>query len=72
MKNIGIGIVTCNRQDFYNKCLASIPEDYFAVTINDGEPIKEPIRKNHVFIQNKQNQGVGKSKNILFKNLLER
>ena len=72
MKNIGIGIVTCNRQDFYNKCLASIPEDYSVVTINDGEPIKEPTRENHVFIQNKQNQGVGKSKNILFKNLLER
>ena len=64
MKNIGIGIVTCNRPDFYNKCLASIPENYFVVTINDGESIKEPIRKNHVFIQNKTNLGVGKCKNI--------
>jgi len=71
VKNIGIGVITCNRPDFYNKCLKSIPESYRTITVNDGEAMVEPVRNNHLFIQNKQNQGVGKSKNILFKNLLK-
>lgn len=71
MKNVGIGIVTCNRQDFYNKCLSSIPEEYFTVTVNDGKEFDQPKRNNHVFIKNSVNLGVGKSKNILFKKLLE-
>lgn len=71
MQNIGIGIVTCNRPDFYNKCLTSIPEEFFVVTVNDGNPITSLNRKNHVFINNESNLGVGKSKNILFKKLLE-
>jgi GT2 family glycosyltransferase len=72
MQNIGVGIVTCNRPDFYNKCLASVPEDIFTVTVNDGKGIEQiPERKNHVFIQNDKNIGVGKSKNLLFKEILK-
>ena len=72
MKNIGIGIVTCNRPDFYNKCLNSIPEELYTVTVNDGKEFQVPERQNHTFIQNKTNLGVGKCKNILFKKLLEK
>jgi len=72
MEKIGIGIVTCNRPDFYNKCLNSIPEDYYTVTVNDGKPFTPSQRNNHLFIENKINVGVGKSKNILFQNLLEK
>ena len=72
MKNIGIGIVTCNREDFYNKCLQSIPEKFYTVTVNDGKPIQTPKRDNHAFLHNEKNLGVGKSKNILFKKLLEK
>lgn len=71
MKNIGIGIVTCNRPDFYNKCRKTIPEGLDVVVVNDGEPFDGFKQKNDIFIQNKQNMGVGKSKNILFKKLLE-
>jgi len=70
MKNIGVGIVTANRPDFYNKCLESIPVEYDVVTVNDGEKIDPPSRNNHLYIKNKSNIGVGKSKNVLFKELL--
>ena len=71
MKNVGIAIVTCNRQDFYNKCRESIPEGMDVVTVNDGKEFDPYQRKGDIFIQNKENMGVGKSKNILFKKLLE-
>ena len=54
MKNIGIGIVTCNRSDFYNKCRKSIPEGHDVVTVNDGEPFEAFQKKNDIFVQNKQ------------------
>jgi len=72
MKNVGIGIVTANRQDFYNKCLKSIPDEYYTVTVNDGESFQFPERENSIFLTNRENLGVGKSKNILFKKLLEK
>jgi len=37
--SIGVGIITCNRIDMYNKCRDSIHEDWYdeLVTINDGD-----------------------------------
>ena len=71
MKNVGIGIITCNRPDFYNKCRKSIPDGYDVVTVNDGKDFDSFKKQGDIFLQNKQNLGVGKSKNILFKKLLD-
>ena len=72
----GVGIVTCNRPAFFLKCFNSIPKDMELVVVNDGMDFqdvdkiisKRPFTYNH----NKVNMGVGKSKNILFKALLEK
>lgn len=72
---IGAGIVTCNRPEFLVKCVTSIP-DYVdhLVVINDGAQIvdieKLQRKRSFKYIHNKRNIGVGKSKNILFKELL--
>ena len=73
---IGIGIVTCNRPSFFLKCIRSIPNKYNLAVINDGAPF-EDIEKlqNEIpfhYIFNKQNIGVGKSKNKLFRYFLEK
>ena len=36
---IGIGIITCNREEFLKKCINSLPRDKFQriVLINDGD-----------------------------------
>ena len=68
---IGIGIVTCNRPDFFLKCIRSIPNEFTLVVVNDGSDF-EDIQKlqekiNFYYIHNKVNIGVGKSKNKIFK-----
>ena len=72
MSKIGIGIVTCNRNNFFKKCVESIKKEWYdeLVIVNDGDiPIKN-ISLN--IINNKENLGVCKSKNILFKELLNK
>jgi len=74
MGKIGIGIVTCNRPSFFLRCFKSIPKKYSIVIVNDGaqfEDWKKLIETPNVkYIHNSNNLGVGKSKNILFKELL--
>jgi|TARA_E500000318_G_C3521464_1_gene196593 GT2 family glycosyltransferase len=70
MSKIGIGIVTCNRNNFFNKCIESIKEEWYdeLVVVNDGDlPLRHPKIN---IINNTKNLGVCKSKNILFKELL--
>ena len=73
MSKIGLGIITYNREDFYNKCIESVcpcPLDE-VVTVNDGEPYKtEPICGE--LIQHKKNKGVGVSKNDALKHLIDK
>jgi GT2 family glycosyltransferase len=72
MSKIGIGIVTCNRNEFLRKCIKSIKNDWYdeLVIVNDGD-LK--IKSNNLnIINNKENIGVCKSKNILFKELLKK
>jgi GT2 family glycosyltransferase len=73
---IGVGIVTCNRPAFFLKCFNSIPKDIELVVVNDGmdfQDVDKLISKRpFTYIHNKVNIGVGKSKNILFKTLLEK
>jgi GT2 family glycosyltransferase len=73
---IGVGIVTCNRPSFFLKCFKSIPKNVELVVVNDGSNFEdwEKLLKEKPFhyIHNEQNIGVGKSKNKLFKYLLEK
>lgn len=73
MSKIGIGVITCNRQSFYEKCIASIAECDLdeIVTISDGDPYT--LDKTHGdFIQHDTNKGVGVSKNDALRFLLEK
>lgn len=73
-EKIGVGITTCNRIDYFNQCFNSIDLskiDYLVI-VNDGKhfDFKSDSEK-VIFIQNEQNLGVGKTKNKIFKKLLE-
>ena len=75
MQKIGVGIITCNRPKFFLKCFKSMPPNVEIVVVNDGADF-EDIKKLHSirkfeYIHNKQNLGVGKTKNKAFKYLLE-
>lgn len=65
---IFIGIVTCNRTNFFKKCYESIKKakniDFIAV-VNDGKD-DVFVENGDFLIKNKENLGVGKSKNLLF------
>jgi GT2 family glycosyltransferase len=69
MSKIGVGIITCNRKEFYEKCYNSIPKNIGEiVTVNDsGFP--EAYGSGAVIV-NPTNEGVGKSKNKALKYLL--
>jgi predicted O-methyltransferase YrrM len=68
-----VGIVTCNRLDFFKKCYDSVKTsnnvDVIAVC-NDGES-EVPLDPGTVYIKNKKNSGVGISKNNLLKEALK-
>ena len=70
---IFVGIVTANRPDFFKKCYDSVKKsnnvDFIGV-VNDGEN-DVSVEKDDFYSKNKENLGVGKSKNILFKKALE-
>lgn len=70
MPKIGVGIVTCDRFNYLEKCLLSLPDfDGPIVIVNDGEQdIEAEIKKLHSrekihLIQHAVNKGVGISKN---------
>lgn len=71
MSKIGIGVITCNRNNFLKKCLKSIDSSWYdtLVVVNDGEV---PIRNVGVdIINNPENLGVGKTKNIALQYLID-
>ena len=75
MNNIGIGIVTCNRDEFLDNLIKSLPEDIYTVIVNDGDVMSwEHIdnKKVNDYHFNGKNLGVGKSKNILFRKLMDK
>jgi GT2 family glycosyltransferase len=75
MKNnkIGIGIITCNRENFFQKCISNIPPVDSIIVINDGLPYRNTQYPDHVnnIIQHKTNYGVTKSKNEALRYLLD-
>ena len=73
MAKIGVGIITCNRLDYFKQLYASIPIDKIdeIVIINDGTPVEIKIEKG-VWLDNPVNIGVGKSKNKALKHLMDK
>ena len=70
---IFVGIVTKDRVDFFQKCYDSIKKSNnvnFIMVVNDGEQDVK-VDENDLYVKNKKNLGVGKSKNLLFKKALE-
>lgn len=72
MSKIGLGIITCNRPDFFKKCYKSVPQDkvHEIVVVNDGDDIDFNCSTH--YIKNEQNIGVGKSKNKALRYLLDK
>lgn len=75
MDKIGVGIVTCNRPKFFLKCFRSIPNGPLIAVVNDGADFEDVQKlqkeKYFTYFHNNTNLGVGKSKNILFRYLLD-
>ena len=73
-EKIGIGVITCNREDFCSKCIQSIPRDMVdeTVVVNDGLPYSDSTYNNIYSIQHKNNTGVGISKNDAIRYLLDK
>ena len=72
MSQIGIGIITCNRPEFFKKCRESIKEEWYdhIVVVNDG---KGPLfDANSPIIATTGMEGVGRAKNMALKHLLEK
>jgi hypothetical protein len=68
-----VGIVTCDRTDFFKKCYQSVKKsnnvDFIGI-VNDGKNDVE-VENSDIYVKNEENLGVGKSKNILFKMALD-
>jgi len=71
-ESIGVGIITCNRPDFFKKCKDSIDHRWcnYIVVVNDGEGPLENARA--PVIKTNGGEGVGKAKNKAIKHLLEK
>jgi GT2 family glycosyltransferase len=68
---IGIGVITCNRPLFLEKCVSSINKEWYdeLVIVNDGDKLHTSY--NCEIIDNEVNLGVCKSKNIALKKLIK-
>lgn len=68
-----VGIVTCDRLNFFEKCYGSVKKsngiDVIAV-VNDGKT-DVPVDPGTIYIKHKNNKGVGISKNDLLKEALK-
>jgi len=72
MAKIGVGIITCNRNEFLKGLLATLPKDVIdeLVVVNDGKA-ENQIEVPGTWLQNEVNIGVGKSKNKAMKHLYD-
>lgn len=72
-KKVGIGIITCNRPDYLKTLLDSIKYCNWAefIIVNDGDEIDLPGYSYYIH-KNETNLGVGKSKNVAMKHLLDK
>lgn len=70
---IGVGVITCNRKDFFAKCIKSIPSVDSIVVVNDGLPYDSEVYTSAVkeVIQHSKNKSVGVSKNEALRYLIQ-
>ena len=70
---IGVGIITCNRQEFFKKCLDSIPSVGSLVVVNDGDAYAPSVYggKPNEIIQHTSSKYVGISKNEAMRYLVQ-
>lgn len=76
MSKLGVGIITCDRPEFYKKCADSILDISsidVKVVVNDGKPFSNIHDKYKLdkYIYTKKNIGVGKAKNKALRYLLD-
>ena len=73
---IGVGIITCNRQDYLTNLLASIKDCVGIseiVIVNDGKHLEAiSFDQPYSYILNEKNLGVAKSKNKAMQYLLDK
>lgn len=73
MHKIGIGVLTYKREEFFRKCIESIPEVDSIVVVNDGTPYPQdayPPKVKEV-IQHTKNKCIGVSKNEALRYLIQ-
>jgi hypothetical protein len=71
--NFGVAIITCDRVEYVNNLLATLPSsEILPYIVNDGEvDIAKKISKPHAYKKTKTpKSGVGKAKNIALKQLM--
>ena len=70
---IGIGIITCNRSNFFKELIESVPEVEEIVVVNDGMPYADDLYPSKIseVIQHKKNNGIAKTKNDALSYLLK-
>lgn len=68
---IGVGIITCDRLEFFKQCYKSIPE-YIdeLIIVNDGKDLPSTSSKVKI-VNNETKKQVGECKNIAMRHLLE-
>lgn len=70
---IGVGVITCNRQPFFEKCVASLPKVDELVVVNDGKPYKLRTYPGTAWlIEHTRNMGVATSKNEALRYLIDK
>jgi len=70
---IGVGVLTCNREDFFKQCIGSIPEVDELVVVNDGDAYSNDVYPSKVkeVIQHTKNKCIGVSKNEALRWLIQ-
>jgi hypothetical protein len=70
---IGVGVITCDRQEFFEKCINSIPEVNTLVVVNDGKTYPNSAYPSKIkeVIQHSTNKSVGVSKNEVLRYLIQ-
>lgn len=77
---IGIGILTCDRQEYYKKCLSSVNNvikldskfDHTTICVNDGQSYQIDLSDADYVVNHIYNKGVSYSKNEIVSYLINR
>lgn len=69
----GVGIITCDRPELLEKCLASLPESDLVVIVNDGKPLQVDLTNYKIdfLIEHEERYGVAQGKNDALELLMQ-